>query len=48
LRRTDKTVVERISRCVGMSAIFDYNSAGIGPCGPEITPAFSFVYRVLR
>jgi len=27
LRRTDKTVVDRISSLVGMSAILDYNSA---------------------
>ena len=26
-RRTDKTVVDRISRFLDMSAIFDYNSA---------------------
>ena len=30
LRRTDKTVVERISRFFVMSAILDYNSAGEG------------------
>src|SRR5580765_5532834 len=32
-RRTDKTVVDRIRRFVGMSAISDYNSAGSG--GPQ-------------
>jgi hypothetical protein len=30
-RRTDNTVVERISRFLGMSAILDYSSEESGP-----------------
>jgi hypothetical protein len=37
LWRIDKTVVDRISRFVAMSAIFDYNSArrGASPSSPN-------------
>ena len=48
LRRTQRTVVERIRRFVGMSAILDYNSLDVGASVPLVRPSLYILLRLLR